>query len=271
VVTPERRDELVASLARAGCVAAGEEADELLDAAGGDPGLLDALAARRRAGEPLAWVVGRTRFCGLDLRVDRGVYVPRPQSEPLARRAVERLADGGVAVDLCTGSGALGRVLTVARPRARVVGTDLDPRAVSCAAANGVDARQGDLFDPLSPTLLGRVDVVTGVVPYVPTASLGLLPRDTLTFESPLAYDGGADGTDLLVRAVAGAPAFLRPGGALLLELGGDQAELLAAPLARHGFGAVVVGRDEEGDVRSVEATLTDREAVRMGQAGREG
>jgi release factor glutamine methyltransferase len=182
--------------------------------------------------------------------VHPGVYVPRWQTELLARRALARLPADGVAVDLCTGSGALARVLRD-RP-ARVLATDVDPRAVACARANGVDARLGDLFAPLS-LAPASVDLVAGVVPYVPTGELSLLQRDTFTFETPLAYDGGPDGCAFLRRAIAGAAAVLRPGGALLLELGGDQAALLADDLA--AFADVVVLRDEDGDVRGVEAT----------------
>jgi release factor glutamine methyltransferase len=161
-----------------------------------------------------------------------------------------------VAIDLCTGAGAIAAVLAVHRPRARVVAADVDPRAVACARANGVDAHEGDLFDAL-PTGLEPADVVVAVVPYVPSADLPLLQRDTFTFETPLAYDGGEDGTALLRRVVAGAPTRLRPGGTLLLELGGRQADALAGDLARHGFGTPEVLRDEDGDVRGIEARLT--------------
>jgi release factor glutamine methyltransferase len=221
----------------------------------GNPARLDTLVARRLTGEPLAWITGRVTFCGEEIRVSPGVYVPRWHSERLARRAVERLPLAGVAVDLCTGAGAIARTLAVARPGARVVGTEVDEGAAACARANGVEVYQGDLFGPVPPTLAGSVDVVVGVVPYVPTPALGLLPRDTLAFESPLAYDGGPDGTAILRRVVAGSPRFLRPGGALLLELGGEQADLLGDDLDRRGFVDVGVLVDEEGDVRGIEAT----------------
>jgi release factor glutamine methyltransferase len=94
-------------------------------------------------------------------------------------------------------------------------------------------------------------------VPYVPTPSLSLLQRDTFAFESELSYDGGEDGMDVLRRVVADSPAFLRPGGTLLLELGGDQAELLGPELERVGFDEVQPLLDEEDDVRGIEATLT--------------
>ena len=137
-----------------------------------------------------------------------------------------------------------------------MVATDADERAVACARRNGVDAHRGDLLAPLAPALEGRVDVVVGVVPYVPTPDLPLLQRDTLTFESTLSYDGGQDGTGLLRRVVADSPRFLRHGGALLLELGGQQADALRDDLAGLRYVDVEVLRDEEGDVRGLEATL---------------
>jgi release factor glutamine methyltransferase len=247
------RDAVVALLASEGFVAAEEEADELLAAAEGNGELLDRLVARRRTGEPLAWITGSVTFCGIEVRVDPGVYVPRWQSELIAERAVARLPAGGIAVDVCTGAGAIAKTLSTRRPAARVVASDLDERAVACARSNGVEAYQGDLFGPIPRSLEGRVDVVTGVVPYVPAPDLPLLQRDTLTFESPLSYDGGRDGTDILRRVVAESPRFLRPGGALLLELGAGQPELLAADLSR--FAGIDVLRDDEDDVRGVEAT----------------
>jgi release factor glutamine methyltransferase len=249
--------ELTEVLERAGFVAAAEEAGELIEAAHGDAPALDAMVTRRLTGEPLAWITGRADVCGQRLRVDPGVYVPRWQTELVAARAAARLPAGGVAVDLCTGCGAVAATLQAARPGARDVGTDLDPRAVASARANGVEAHEGDLFDPLPPDLRrpGAVDVVVGVVPYVPTAALPLLPHDTLTFETPRSYDGGPDGTTVLRRVVAGAPDVLRRGGALVLELGGDESDALGPDLARHGFADLDVLTDEDGDVRGIEAT----------------
>ena len=168
---------------------------------------------------------------------------------------MERLPATGTAIDLCTGSGAIARVLSVERPQALVVATDLDELAVACATANGVAASRGDVFDPLPSSLEGSVDVVVSVVPYVPTPELAFLPHDTLAFESSLSYDGGPDGMALLRRVVAGARRFLRPGGALLLELGGEQAGQLAPELARRGYVDVVVLFDDDGDARGIEAT----------------
>jgi release factor glutamine methyltransferase len=248
-------EELTALLASEGFVAAEEEADELLAAAAGDRTVLDALVARRLTGEPLAWITGSVVFCELVLRVGAGVYVPRWQSEELALRAVERLPPSGVAIDLCTGCGAIARTLVAHHPHSRVVGTDLDELAVACAISNGVEAYAGDLFAPVPQTCEGLVDVVVGVVPYVPTPELGLLQRDTFSFETPLSYDGGGDGTEILRRVLLEAPRFLRRGGALLLELGGEQADALMDELTRLGYIEVEVLVDEDGDVRGIEAT----------------
>jgi release factor glutamine methyltransferase len=254
--TPNDLEALTTLLARAGFIAADEEARELLACAAGDVELLDSLVDRRLTGEPLAWIIGRVTFCGLEIRVDPGVYVPRWQSEQLARRAAERLPANGAAIDLCTGTGAIAKTLMAHHPGAHIVASDIDERAVACARANGVQVYCGDLFAPLPPTLEGRVDVVAAVVPYVPTPALPLLQRDTFAFESPLAYDGGPDGTVILRRVLADSLRFLRRGGALLLELGGDQAEALGTDLARLGYTDVNVVVDEDGDVRGIEATL---------------
>jgi release factor glutamine methyltransferase len=196
-------------------------------------------------------------FCGRRVRVDAGVYVPRPQSEALARRAASLLPPDGVAVDLCAGSGAIAAVLHAARPEATVIASDIDPVAVACARENGVTAVVGDLDSALPSELCGLVDVLVAVPPYVPTEELALLPRDVVAYEPVRALDGGEAGTDLLSRIVDRSVRWLRPGGRLLLELGGDQAGPLRDAMAAAGFGDVRVGRDADGDVRSIEACLT--------------
>jgi release factor glutamine methyltransferase len=255
VAGPSDRDALVALFSTSGFVAPEEEADDLIVHAAGDAEGLRALVERRLTGEPLPWITGHMSFCGIEIRVDPGVYVPRWQSQALAHRAVTLLPAQGTAIDLCTGTGAIAKVLSTAHPGARIVATDIDGRAIACALRNGVEAFRGDLFAPLSRSLEGRADLVVGVVPYVPTTALALLQRDALAFESPLSYDGGPDGTDILRRVLHDSTRFLRPGGALLLELGGEQADALRGDMAKLGYDDVIVLLDDEGDVRGVEAT----------------
>jgi release factor glutamine methyltransferase len=254
------RDRVADRLARAGCVAAGDEADELVAAAGGDGAVLDALLARREQGEPLAWVTGWADVAGLRVRVRPGVYVPRPQSVPLALRAAELLPARGVAVDLCTGSGAVACVLARARPHARVVATDLDPLACAVAAENGAEngvrVYEGHLAEPLPADLTGHADVVVAVPPYVPSREIAFLPRDARDHEPLLALDGGLEGTTVLADVVAAAGRLLHRGGTLLVELGGNQDAALAGPLDTAGFGPPRRHEDADGDLRGLEALL---------------
>jgi len=245
-------DITTAELRKAGCVAAEEEAAELVKAADGDAARLQELVGRRCSGEPIAWLTGSVTFCGETVIVHHGVYVPRWQSEALALAAAARLPERGLAVDLCTGAGAIAVVLGRRRPLAQVVASEIDPVAAACARSNGVEVFEGDMASTLPYALLARVDIVTAVVPYVPTAELRLLPRDVIAHEPRRALDGGEDGTLLLSRAVLEAAPLLVPGGSLLLELGGDEAELLRPLLAENGYGDVELLVDEEGDLRAL-------------------
>jgi release factor glutamine methyltransferase len=245
------RAQITRALAHAGCVAAEEEAEELLVAAR-HRDHLQAMVARRLTGEPLAWITGRTVFCDLEVTVDPGVYVPRWQSEPLARLAARLLPPAGLGVDLCTGSGAIAMVMRAARPGARVVATEIDPAAVRCARRNGVVVHPGRLDRPLPATLASEVDVMTGVLPYVPRGALHLLPRDVLEFEPRAALDGGDDGLELVAIVVGDSPHWVRSGGWLALEVGGDQVPAVRAMFERSGYGAVDVLEDGDGDPRAV-------------------
>ena len=241
-------------LARAGCVGADEEATAFVVAAP-DEETLETWIRRRQRGEPLAWITGTVQFAGSTLRIDRDVYVPRAQSEELARRAARLLPrHGGRAVDLCTGSGAIAAHLMATVPAARVIGIDVDERAARCARRNGVVALIGDLGEALRPATF---DVVTAVAPYVPAGELHLLPSDVRRFEPRAALAGGADGLDLVRRVVMTASRLLRPGGWLLTELGGEQDQALAPTLRAAAFTHVTPWSDDDGDLRGLAAQAT--------------
>jgi release factor glutamine methyltransferase len=252
-VTPARAG-VVEALTRGGCVAPEEEADALLEASHRGVGSIDQLLSRRLGGEPLAWIVGRVRFCDVTVLVHRGVFVPRPHTEPMAYRAISQLPHDGVAIDLCTGSGAIAVAMRSARPGATVLATDVDARAVACARSNGIEAFVGDLDGPLPHALRGSADVITAVVPYVPLEELHLLPRDVLANEPRHALDGGPRGTAVLLRVADVAARWLAPGGTVLLEIGGDQAKEMAHRFGELGMTDVVVHRDDEGAERAIEA-----------------
>lgn len=248
------RTDVLGALAGGGFIDPETEADALLEAARDDEGAIGELMARRLRGEPLAWITGRVTFCDLEILVDSGVFVPRPQTQAMARRAAELVPADGIGVDLCTGSGAVAAVLATGCPDGSVLATDDDSVAIACARKNGVEALLGDLDEPLPHALRGKVDVLTAVVPYVPSEELHLLPRDVLDHEPRAALDGGPAGTTVLLRAVKAAAAWLRPGGSVVLELGGDQARAVGTNLAALGFEEIRVHQDDDGRDRSIEA-----------------
>ena len=258
--TSRGTEELVAVLARAGFVAADEEAEELRAAAGDDAELLDALVARRLTGEPLAWITGSVEFCGRGSPSIPGVYVPRWQSELLAVRAVERLPPTARPSTSAPAAGRSRRSWRPTRPGARVVATDVDARAVACARRNGVEAYSRRPLRAAAAGARGRVDVVVGVVPYVPTRRSVVAAARHLHLRDAA---GLRRRRRTAARSCAGrwptGAARPAPGGALLLELGGQQADA-APPRARAaGFVDVAVLRDEDGDVRGIEATRPSR------------
>jgi release factor glutamine methyltransferase len=240
--------DVVSRLRAAGCVFAEDEAS-LLIAAARDPGDLDSLVRRRASGQPLEHVLGWAEFGGLRVRVDPGVFVPRRRTEFLVEQAAGLMPPGGVAVDLCCGSGALGAALAARVRLGELHATDIDQAAVRCAAANlaaiGGLTYQGDLYEPLPPALRGRVDVLLANVPYVPASEVALLPAEARLHEARVALDGGADGLDVARRVVAGAPRWLAPGGHLLIETSERQAAAAVAAFAEAGLDARLAACDE--------------------------
>ncbi len=245
---PHPPPEVVARLRAAGCVFAEDEAALLTEAAAG-PEDLTLMVERRAAGEPLEYVLGWAEFCGLRVAVEPGVFVPRHRTEFLASQAVARTRPGAVVVDLCCGSGAVGAAVLAASPSVELHATEIDAAAVGCARRNlatlGGQVHQGDLYQPLPAGLRGRVDVLVANVPYVPTDEIPLLPREARLYEPQQALDGGPDGLDVLRRVAAGAPAWLAPGGRLLIETSAAQAPQAAEILSASGLLAQVTSLDE--------------------------
>jgi release factor glutamine methyltransferase len=263
---------VIARLRAAGCVFAEEEAALLL-ATAATKAELDALVERRAAGEPLEQVVGWAEFCGLRVFVDPGVFVPRRRSEFLVAVAVGQVRSRSalarpVIVDLCCGTGALGLAVasrvavlggagSAGASRAGGLGgaglhaSDLDPAAVACARRNieptGGVVYQGDLFTVLPGSLRGRIDVLICNAPYVPTSQIAFMPAEAREHEALLALDGGTDGLAILRRVAACAPAWLAPGGLLLVETSERQAPAMAAEMDGAGLTARIHDDDEYG------------------------
>jgi release factor glutamine methyltransferase len=237
--------DVVAALRAAGCVFAEEEA-ALLDEAAGSSAELDALLARRVAGEPLEQVLGWAEFCGMRFVVEPGVFVPRRRTELLVREAVALVASGSVVLDLCCGTGAVGAAVAAAVDGVQLHAADIDPAAVRCARWNVAGSvYEGDLYAVLPDLLRGRVDVLVANAPYVPTDAIALMPPEARDHEARAALDGGVDGLDVQRRVAAGAPDWLAPGGSLLIETSRRQAPETLATFTRAGLTARVAENEE--------------------------
>ncbi|MCF2529451.1 putative protein N(5)-glutamine methyltransferase [Yinghuangia soli] len=244
IVSDDVFAEVVSALRTAGCVFAEDEAALLL-AAAPDSLSLVGMVERRCSGLPLEHVLGWAEFCGLRLAVAPGVFVPRRRTEFLVHEAVA-LVHGSAApgptvvVDLCCGSGAVGAVLGSMLSDVELHAADIDPDAVRCAAGNlapvGGTVHRGDLYAALPRHLLGRVDVLVANAPYVPTEEIGLLPSEARDHEPLVALDGGRDGLAIHRRVAEQAPAWLAPGGRLLVETSEHQAPGTAEAFGRSGL-----------------------------------
>jgi release factor glutamine methyltransferase len=214
------------------------------------------LVDRRAHREPLAYILGHREFYGLDFSVNRHVLIPRPETELLVEHALKRVQGLGPRpwiVDVGAGSGAIAVTLAVHLPQARVYALDASSEALAVVAENaehhGVSDRvwclQGDLLEPLArlepttagspaPSWQGQADLITANLPYVTTGEWRSLAPEIRAYEPRTALDGGADGLDLIRRLLATASPFLRPGSALLVEIGANQGETVTAMARRH-------------------------------------
>jgi release factor glutamine methyltransferase len=249
--------EHAAGLDRAALVARGREPVELAAAA-----RYERLLGERLRRVPLAYLTGEREFWSLRLQVDRRVLVPRPETETLVEAALERLRPGARLADVGTGSGAIVIALAAELRTGVFHGIDRCAAALAVARANadahGLGRRiafhQGDLLTPL----LGReaqLDAVVANLPYIPTADVDGLQPEVRDHEPRAALDGGPDGLDAITRLVATAPALLRPGSWLFLEIGDGQAGAVRALLeAAAAYESVSTHRDLAGVERVVAA-----------------
>ncbi|MGD0675605.1 MAG: peptide chain release factor N(5)-glutamine methyltransferase [Polyangiaceae bacterium] len=222
---------------------------------------------RRRAREPVAYIVGEREFYGRTFRVDRRVLVPRPDTEALVDAALERTRHASMsmrALDLCTGSGCVAITLARERPTSRVFASDLSTDALAVARENAqrlgahtVAFRQGDLFEAIPSGC--RFDVITANAPYIETAEIAGLEPEVREYEPRLALDGGVDGMDIVRRIVDGAAGHLTQAGVLALEVGSGEARLAAELLLHSGFSEIETRRDYGRIERVVSGVLNPR------------
>ena len=229
------------------------------------------LTKRRIAGEPVQYITGKVDFLGLDIRVGKGVLIPRPETELLAEEALKAISSKRSAVssdkknpslftshisrfflDLCTGSGCVALVLAKDFPDAQVYATDISARALKYAKENAgnngienITFLKGSLFAPLKEGL--TFDLITANPPYIRTSDIPGLQREVREWEPVNALDGGPDGLDFYREIFSQAPEYLTEKGSVLVELGFSQSEAVKEMARNNGFKNISILKDFAG------------------------
>ena len=238
------------------------------------------LLRRRAKGEPLQYLIGHVDFLGLTITVGRGILIPRPETELLAREAIKIVQDSRRKVplpknierrslngtqgpyrvlDLCTGSGCVALALARELPDARVYGSDVSEIAIRRAGANAqlnrignVTFLKGSLFGPVADA--APFDMIVSNPPYIKTGEISGLQREIRDWEPRKALDGGEEGLDFYRRILSGAGGFLKQRGIVVVELGFGQAAAVAEIAKASGFKKIRVMKDYAGIERILRA-----------------
>lgn len=278
-------DDVVARLVAAGVPTPEVDARLLLDVveerfgslAGCPGGVLDGMVDRRVRRVPLQVVLGRTTFRWVDLEVVPGVFVPRPETEVVAGVAIDAALAAGpqpVVLEPCTGTGAIACALLSEVPGVHVVATDVDEEAVALARRNvvrvqsglasdpahrprdraDVEVLHGPLLRPVAPLLRGRVDVLVSNPPYLPLADLPTMQPEVADHDPHAALFGGDDGHEVVDELLRLAPAWLRPGGTVVVEVDDRRGHDAVAAARAAGLVEVRLAADLTGRDRAVVA-----------------
>lgn len=237
-----------------------------------EAGRLARATRRRLNGEPLQYIEGTVQFRDLLLQCDRRALIPRPETEQLVERVAQwlrRRDEGGTvdrALDIGTGSGAIALALLDEGLVRRAVGVDVSREALMLAGQNRerILDEEGERLElrlassPLwsSVSSSERFDLVVSNPPYVSDGEMEDLPGDVRAYEPEVALAGGTEGMEVIHEILARGARYLRPGGALFLEIGEDQADAVREAASESGeWGEVRVGRDLAGRDRFVRLT----------------
>lgn len=227
------------------------------------------LAGRILAGEPLAYILGKWSFYGLELTVTPDVLIPRDDTMAVVELALEQrfsLPKSPRILDLCTGSGCIGLALASQLKDARVTLADISPKALKIAKKNTTDLRltgrvsclQADALQPAS-RFLGQFDLLISNPPYVTGEEMESLQRSVRDYEPHLALYGGQDGLDFYRAIAVNYTAALKPGGFLCLEFGQGQENAVCWILEAYDYEILRLKRDTGNIVRAVLAQKKER------------
>ena len=222
----------------------------------------DELVERRLNHEPTAYILGRREFMDLNLIVDEGVLIPRPETEVLVETVIDHLNDITKIVriaDIGTGSGAIAVSLAKHLPNSSVDAVDVSEAALDIAKKNAarhnltgrITFHCGDLLSPFRNADF-KFNAIVSNPPYVPSQIIGTLQPEVKDYEPRSALDGGADGLDFYRRLIGEAPALLAEDGFLALEIGADQAVAVKNLAQVNGFQQVEVFKDLSNNDRVV-------------------
>ena len=218
--------------------------------------------ARRAGGEQLQYVTGVQDFYGREFRVTPDVLIPRPETELLVEAALETIAgvSGPSLCDVGTGSGCIAVTLLCERTDARAVAVDVSDAALAIAADNAerhgveerIELKVSDCFNGLGPITF---DLVVSNPPYVSANALAGLQREVRDHEPLVALSPGADGLSVIRRLLNDSPAFLKPGGHLIMEIGFDQGEKVQGLIDPNAWRLVEIRPDLQGIPRILVVT----------------
>ena len=221
------------------------------------------LLDRRAEKEPLQYITGIQNFYGYDIHVEPGVLIPRLDSETVVEKAVELIKNRRykTVLDLCCGSGALGIAIAKECHGVKVTMSDESEDAVRISKSNveklGLSKAckivSGNLFEPFNK-LFGKqkFDLIISNPPYIPTDVITTLDKEVKNYEPLSALDGGETGLDYYNKIIASAGEYMRKNGALVFEIGHDQADDVSNLLSDAGFKNITVFKDLVGKDRTV-------------------
>ncbi|HSA87663.1 MAG TPA: peptide chain release factor N(5)-glutamine methyltransferase [Nitrospira sp.] len=219
----------------------------------------ESVVSRRKAREPLQYILGTQEFCGLDFHVNPAVLIPRPETELLVQETLREggFAEGAVLVDVGTGSGCVAVTLATILSGMRIFALDCSGEALAVAKGNaerhgvsdGIIWKEGDLLSPLRESNLRRsVDAIVSNPPYVAEEAWEELQPEVRDYEPRLALVAGQRGTELHERLLHESLPFLKSGGLLLMELGQGQAPLVRRAAEQvGGYTGFQTVKDEAG------------------------